>query len=673
MADNTNPTSSWFRPFGRSNTSNTNQQQQQEQRQSPPLQTRQTSHHVLTHISTSTESPTNESPPRGHGHHSHHHQNQHHQHHHRKSAGATLRTVSSFLNLKSSTSKSGGGTGKSHVWQLSRSGNGAATVATLEDDPRIRTPASLSMLPLTEVDYGSPSSCVDGWYGTEVGTRSRSGSGRSGGRESRDAEGGGERTWHNPNVMQMTEMLSSVMTRMAPGDRLDPTYHSCIFSLIEGFYKLTRRLQDVEEQLAEIKDLRERELDQFRGMTEEWMETSEAYKAEVKRLELALAKESKDGVASVALARHGSLVDRVGSKRFHARLERLNGLHDQDTTGEEHAPHAGTQPVGLAEETTSYRTLSTYEYVQTVVLETKWTRGSIPRILDSQNDVTLSRILEQRELEERMAHQRRGEGRVRAAPVLIHPRGAPEPRDFLGDTLRAGRQPPVAVVERDPLAAKAQENPTADSTVRPGPESHSSSSIGNESSSSSSSTPSSDSQTDAREEFAHSSISSGKSNDLPRKRRQKQSICSESSYQAYHGNGEFPRAGEGTGESSGQQGQQGQQSLLGPPLREKGRRRRYSFEIGDDELLSIAPRSGSEVRHHPRVPSAGEETCVEGNQSLGITPDSGVAQVSAAKPSSNWSSGSISHSTSADTVRWVGEDGSPESSNTRQGQTKAKP
>ena len=102
-----------------------------------------------------------------------------------------------------------------------------------------------------------------------------------------------------------------------------------MLSLIEGFYKVSRKLRDAEEQLAELKDLRERELDQFRSMTEEWMETGEAYKAEVKRLELALAKESKDGVASVALARHGSLVDRVGSKRFHARLKRLNDVQDQ--------------------------------------------------------------------------------------------------------------------------------------------------------------------------------------------------------------------------------------------------------------------------------------------------------------------------------------------------------
>jgi hypothetical protein len=106
-------------------------------------------------------------------------------------------------------------------------------------------------------------------------------------------------------------------------------YHSCVLSLIEGFYRLTRKLRETEGKLAELKDLRERELEQFRGMTEEWMETGEAYKAEVKRLELALARESKDGVASVALARHGSLVDRVGSKRFHARLVRLNNLQSQ--------------------------------------------------------------------------------------------------------------------------------------------------------------------------------------------------------------------------------------------------------------------------------------------------------------------------------------------------------
>lgn len=139
------------------------------------------------------------------------------------------------------------------------------------------------------------------------------------------------------------------------------SYHSCVLSLIEGFYRLTRKLRDTEEKLAEIKDLRERELEQFRGMTEEWIETGEAYKAEVKRLELALAKESKDGVASVALARHGSLVDRVGSKRFHAKLKRLHDLQHQDAAKEEQALlEDEEEPVDLAEATSSYRTLGRF-------------------------------------------------------------------------------------------------------------------------------------------------------------------------------------------------------------------------------------------------------------------------------------------------------------------------
>ena len=106
-------------------------------------------------------------------------------------------------------------------------------------------------------------------------------------------------------------------------------YNSCVLALIEGFYRLTRKMKEAEDQLAELKDLRERELEQFRGMTEEWMEAGEAYRAEIKRLELALAKESKDGMVSVALARHGSLVDRAGSKRFQAKLKRLSGSDDQ--------------------------------------------------------------------------------------------------------------------------------------------------------------------------------------------------------------------------------------------------------------------------------------------------------------------------------------------------------
>lgn len=74
--------------------------------------------------------------------------------------------------------------------------------------------------------------------------------------------------------------------------------------------------------------MREKELEQFGAISKEWMQREADYKAEIKRLELILARESREGIASVALARQDSLVDR--SKRFTDRLKRLSNF---DTTG----------------------------------------------------------------------------------------------------------------------------------------------------------------------------------------------------------------------------------------------------------------------------------------------------------------------------------------------------
>jgi hypothetical protein len=86
--------------------------------------------------------------------------------------------------------------------------------------------------------------------------------------------------------------------------------------------------------------LREKELEQFAGISEEWLQREENYKAEIKRLELFLAKESKDGMASVALARSESIVDRAGSKRFHARVKRVSNSQNQGTLLALHLPLA---------------------------------------------------------------------------------------------------------------------------------------------------------------------------------------------------------------------------------------------------------------------------------------------------------------------------------------------
>lgn len=89
-------------------------------------------------------------------------------------------------------------------------------------------------------------------------------------------------------------------------------------------------MQALEQELAELKNLREKELEQFRGISEEWIQREDGYKAEIKRLEVVLAKESKDGLASVTLARQDTLIDRSGSKRFQARLKRMSTTADRE-------------------------------------------------------------------------------------------------------------------------------------------------------------------------------------------------------------------------------------------------------------------------------------------------------------------------------------------------------
>jgi len=104
-------------------------------------------------------------------------------------------------------------------------------------------------------------------------------------------------------------------------------------TLLEGFICLTQRLHETTNELNELKTLREKELEEFRDLSEEWLQRENDYKAEIKRLELVLAEESKDGVGCVAVARHNSIVDRSGSKRFQARVKRARSPQRGGTSG----------------------------------------------------------------------------------------------------------------------------------------------------------------------------------------------------------------------------------------------------------------------------------------------------------------------------------------------------
>ncbi|KAK0670867.1 hypothetical protein QBC41DRAFT_387714 [Cercophora samala] len=224
--------------------------------------------------------------------------------------------------------------------------------------------------------------------------------------------------WSRPNMMQMVETLRGVMMgvmRMPDrgrgewerdrevrekerrwgerGERggLPVEYNSHVLVLLEGFGHLVEQLNKTQEELAELKNLREKEVEQFRGISEEWIQRENGYKAEIKRLELVLAKESKDGVASVALARHGSLINRSGTKKFQARLKRLSSSQDVDNTRE---PYADPEPslVEIKEARLRYETI-----------------GDIPRDVNLQRDVLLSRLVEkQAKVSSRRHHQEGG-------------------------------------------------------------------------------------------------------------------------------------------------------------------------------------------------------------------------------------------------------------------------
>ncbi|KAK4113794.1 hypothetical protein N656DRAFT_599541 [Canariomyces notabilis] len=248
---------------------------------------------------------------------------------------------------------------------LSLGGSGSSNKGRIH----VPAPAPIWMLPLTELELDGDGDL----YGAGV----------SGSRGSRC--GGSLTTWHNPNLMQMVETLRAVMIAKRNAlEGIPVCYNSHVLALIEGFAHVTEQLREKDEAFAELKNIREKELEQFRSVSEEWVRREEGYKAEVKRLELVLAKESKDGVASVAMARQGSLVDRAGSKRFRARVERISKSVEHDVVGTDARRQLGAQPVDFEEATTSYKV-----------------SGSIPQILDSNRDVLMSRLLVRQAIEEK--------------------------------------------------------------------------------------------------------------------------------------------------------------------------------------------------------------------------------------------------------------------------------
>ena len=244
--------------------------------------------------------------------------------------------------------------------------------------------------------------------------------------------------------------------------------------------------------------------------------------------------------------------------------------------------------------------------------------------------------MEQREIEEWRAHhqQQRREGRVRADPVVVRARGGRRS----SSTLRNRN----AQLERPETHADSRPHP--DNTPRP--RRQTGLSTDNE-------PTSSDSTTSTETESARAALGlSTKPNHRPGKTKETQPNTSTATAPPRKPKGKLPRL----------RIKDGHLSLRPPGPPEKPQRRRYSFEKGDETLTVTSPTWAPESHHAQPTSPTGEEVTAQheatpipnGMPGLGNSSPKSSDGVGTAMPAVGSDPGTIKHSTSTNTVRWVG-------------------
>jgi hypothetical protein len=117
-----------------------------------------------------------------------------------------------------------------------------------------------------------------------------------------------EDTFPNPSAEQLVDtVLCRLMSR--PYDALDTRFNGALLQVFEAYRELSDQRDRLERSLTEEMAIREAERSVRENDECKWEEEKQTYKAEVKRLELVIAK-GKRGVAEVALVRQDSLIRR---------------------------------------------------------------------------------------------------------------------------------------------------------------------------------------------------------------------------------------------------------------------------------------------------------------------------------------------------------------------------
>ncbi|KAK2001971.1 hypothetical protein LX36DRAFT_708169 [Colletotrichum falcatum] len=134
---------------------------------------------------------------------------------------------------------------------------------------------------------------------------------------------------------QMVDALHYIMMTKPVLEPVPREYNSYILHLLEGYWGVQEQLKKTKLALTEETETKQRSLEEFTKMSDEWQEKEAAFRSEIKRMELVLAKVAPEGVGAVVMARSQSVVDRSAksSKIFKAKIEKARGCPDGDVYG----------------------------------------------------------------------------------------------------------------------------------------------------------------------------------------------------------------------------------------------------------------------------------------------------------------------------------------------------
>lgn len=131
-----------------------------------------------------------------------------------------------------------------------------------------------------------------------------------------------DQTWHNPNLTQMMDTVSSAIMSNGISQPIPRHLNSFVVGMIEEFRIRLSTQSTLETKNEELRAAQKKEILEFAAMAEEWKHREAGFQAEVRRLEQIIANQA--GVSSVVFARAGSVYNRNDAKDFQAKLNRLS-------------------------------------------------------------------------------------------------------------------------------------------------------------------------------------------------------------------------------------------------------------------------------------------------------------------------------------------------------------